>query len=720
MRAMTRALRLPIALGLLLSAGACHMTKPRLPEAPRYPETATVDQVDEFHGQAVADPYRWLEEDVRSSPRVAEWVAAQNEVTGAYLAALPDRGPLQQRLAQLWNYERFSAPARHGNWYYFWQNDGLQPQSVLYRAATPFGEAQVVLDPNAWSADGTRAWAGGEWSKDGRYLAYGVSVAGSDWSEWQVLDLAKLEHVGGKLSWIKFSGATWKPDASGFFYARYAEPAPGSAFLASNLDHKIYFHRIGSQQAEDTLVYERPDQPEWSFAPLATRDGQHLVVHIFKDGARNLVHVLDLVGGRPPLELVPEFEGAYNLVHGQGRSLWLSAQDRETPRGALLQVDLDRPGRENWTRVIPEGAGSPTATIEEITFVGGALAVRTLEDATSRVALYEPDGRLRRRLELPGLGTVIGFETDPDASETFFSFSSFATPPQVYRHELASGQTSLVRVTEAPIDPAHYEVAQAFYRSKDGTRIPMFLVSRRGLARNGRNPTLLYGYGGFNISLTPGFSPSRIAWLDQGGLLAIPNLRGGGEYGEDWHLAGTKTRKQNVFDDFIAAAEWLIAERYTSPSHLAIQGGSNGGLLVGAVMCQRPELFGCCLPAVGVMDMLRYHQFTAGRYWVHDYGSVEVPEEFAALYAYSPYHRLTDGVCYPPTLVTTADTDDRVVPGHSFKFAARLQAAQGCDNPVLIRIETSAGHGAGKPTAKLIEEAADIFAFALAHVGRGR
>jgi prolyl oligopeptidase len=718
MRAMRRPNSLPLALVPLIAVGACRMTPSTTLPSITYPPTNTVDQRDVFHGQTIADPYRWLEGDVRTEPEVAAWVKEQNLVTEAFLAALPGRESLRARLEALWNYERFSAPARHGDWYYFWMNDGLQPQSVLQRAKTSFGESQVVLDPNLWSKDGTLAYAGGEWSRNGRYLAYGISAAGSDWSTWRVLDLESLEHLGGQLEWIKFSAPAWKPDGSGFFYARYAAPEADAAFQASNLNQQVYFHAIGTTQDADRLIYERPDQPEWSFSPAIAQDGQNLILHIWKDGTPNLVHVLDLTIGRPPLELVASFTGTYGFVHGAGRRLLLAAQDEQTPRGALWAIDLDRPAREHWTLVIPAGAGSPRGTIEEISFVGGALAVRSLEDATTRLALYELDGRLRRRIELPGLGTATGFEADPLATESFFSFSSFATPPQVFHHDLASGATTLVRTTKAPIRPEDYRVEQVFYASKDGTRVPMFLVSRSGLRKNGQNPTLLYGYGGFNISLTPSFSPARIAWLDAGGLLAIPNLRGGGEYGEAWHLAGTKTKKQNVFDDFIAAAEWLIQERYTSPSHLAIQGGSNGGLLVGAVMCQRPELFGCCLPAVGVLDMLRFHLFTAGRYWVYDFGSVDDPEEFAALQAYSPYHNLKPGVCYPPTLITTADTDDRVVPGHSFKFAARLQAVQGCSNPTLIRIETSAGHGAGKPTAKLIEDSADIFAFTLAMLGR--
>jgi prolyl oligopeptidase len=488
------------------------------------------------------------------------------------------------------------------------------------------------------------------------------------------------------------------PDGSGFFYSRYEEPEEGAEFQAANRNQKVAFHRVGTEQVQDHVFYQRPDHPDWGFAPAVSDDGRWLVLHTWESGSRNLVTVFEI--GDPmatPAELIDEWKGSYSFVGSEGDELFFFALDSETPRGAVRAASRDDLGRWTWRTLIPEHEDA----IEEVTLVGQRLVVLRMHDATSRTSIYGLDG----------------FEHQPLRTESFYSFSSFNSPPSVYRYDVASGETELLRTPEVPFDPADYQVSQVFYTSQDGTRVPMFLAHKRGLERTGDNPTLLYGYGGFNIPLTPRYSPTVLAWMEQGGLYALANLRGGGEYGESWHLAGTKTNKQNVFDDFIAAAEFLIEEDYTSSEMLAIQGGSNGGLLVGAVMCQRPDLFGCCLPAVGVMDMLRFHLFTAGRFWTFDYGSVEDEQEFRALYAYSPYHNLEDGACYPPTLVTTADTDDRVVPGHSFKFAARLQEAQGCDNPTLIRIETSAGHGAGKPTQKRVEEAVDVWAFAAHALG---
>ena len=686
------------------------------PPVPDYPPTDMRAVVDTHHGVEVPDPYRWLEQDVRTSDEVSAWVEAQNEVTFAYLRALPGRERLTELLESLWDYERVTLPVRHGDRYYFWCNDGLQPQAVLLASAEPFGQAEVVLDPNTWSEDGTKAFAAGEWSQDGRYLAYGVSDAGSDWSTWQVLDLQTGEHVGGVLEWIKFSGVAWLPDGTGFFYSRYEEPADGQEFQAANRDQKVAFHRLHSEQTEDHVFYRRPDHPDWSFSPVVSEDGRWLVIHVWESGNQNLVHLFDMEDHRARLlEVVDEWVGSHSFVGSRGDRLFFFVLDEETPKGRVDALDVAPDGRWLWSTVIPEGED----VIEEVTHVGDRLVVRWMADASSRVSIHDMGGGHERAVELPGLGSAEGFEHKPFRTETFYRFSSFDTPPSVFRYDVASGESELLRSPEVPFDPADYTVEQVFFESEDGTRVPMFLTYKNGLERDGENPTLLYGYGGFNISLTPYYSPNVMAWIELGGLYAVPNLRGGGEYGKQWHTAGTKTTKQTTFDDFVAAAEYLIDEGYTTPHKLAIQGGSNGGLLVGAVMCQRPELFGCCLPAVGVMDMLRFHLFTAGRFWVYDYGSVDDPDEFAALHAYSPYHNLVDGTCYPPTLVTTADTDDRVVPGHSFKFAARLQAAQGCDNPTLIRIETSAGHGAGKPTTKRVEEAVDVWAFAAKALGMG-
>ncbi len=683
------------------------------PVPPTPAETLKAGATDTFFGTEVADPFRWLEDDVRESAAVADWVEAQNAVTFAYLEALPRRDAIAARLTEMWSYRRFGTPAKHGDHYYRWENDGLQPQSVMYRSDEPLGQPSVVIDPNTWSEEGTSAYAGGEFSKDGRLLAYGISDAGSDWSTWRVLDLASMTHVGGELEWIKFSGAAWLPDGSGFFYARYDAPAEGDAFQAANLNQQIFLHRTGTEQSEDRLIYARPDHPTWSFAPILTEDGRWMVVHVWESGTPNLVHVLDLQDiGSDAIELVAEFTDSYSCLGGEGTRLWFET-NADAPRGSVVTVDIAEDRTATWTTVVPEGAD----TLQSARLVGNRIVAQYMSDASTRVRLFEPDGSNLTEVALPGIGTADGFGGKLDSTETFFSFQSFATPPGIYRYDFESGATELLGEPELPFDAGKYTVSQVFYESEDGTSVPMFLAHAGDLDLDRPHPTLLYGYGGFNISLTPSFSVARLAWMEMGGVFAMPNLRGGGEYGEDWHKAGTKLSKQNVFDDFISAAEYLIAEGWTTPGQLGIQGGSNGGLLVGACMIQRPDLFGACLPAVGVMDMLRFHLFTAGRYWVYDYGDVNIEGEFRALYAYSPYHNLEDGVCYPPTMVTTADTDDRVVPGHSFKFAARLQEAQGCDNPTLIRIETSAGHGAGKPITKTIEETADAWAFLAQHLG---
>ena len=674
----------------------------------RIPVTEIESVSEIHHGVEVADPYRWLEEDVRESNRVRDWVDIQNEVTFDYLAGLPGREQLAERLTQLWDYDRVSLPAWHGDRYVWWSNDGLQPQDVLYSGPEPFQDGTVLLDPNTWSDDGTKAYSSGEWTKDGRYLAYGTSEAGSDWNTWRVLDTQTQQHTGGELKWIKFSGASWLPDGSGFVYARYEKPDEGDAFQAANRNQRVFFHRRGTEQAEDELLFELPEFPDRSFAPEVTEDGAWLVIHIWKSGTPNLVTLIDLRGRHTaPIELIDEWNGSYSLVASEGDRLFFHVSGTASPNGSLIAAERNGSGEFVIETVIPES----DETIESISRVADRFVVRRMRHATSRVTVYASDGREQTDVSLPDLGTADGFSSNPDRTETFFRFSSFHLPPSVYRYDVANGQTELVKAPEVAFDPADFHVTQEFYNSKDGTRVPMFLARAKTTELTPQTPVLLYGYGGFNISLTPRFNPSDLAWLEAGGVYAMPNLRGGGEYGADWHDGGRRLDKQNTFDDFIAAAEHLIKQGWTSPSKLAIRGGSNGGLLVGAVMCQRPDLFGCCLPAVGVMDMLRFHLFTAGRFWTYDYGEIANEDQFHALLAYSPYHNLTDGACYPPTLVTTADTDDRVVPGHSFKFAARLQAAQGCENPTLIRIETSAGHGAGKPTAKRIEEAVDVLAF---------
>jgi prolyl oligopeptidase len=673
-----------------------------------YPPTRTVEQVDDFHGTKVADPYRWLEDDVRTSKEVADWVEAQNKVTFGFLKAIPQRETIQKRLTELWDYEKIGAPFKRGGRYYFSKNDGLQNQSVLYRQETPDSEPVVLLDPNSWSADGTVALAGTAFSDDGRWVAYGVQDAGSDWNTWKIMEIETGRVLDDELKWIKFNSPQWTPDSRGLFYCRYPQPQEGAAFQSLNKNMKVHFHRVGTAQASDVLVYERPDQPDWGFQPSVSEDGRYLVLTVWVGtDDRYRVVIRDLTEPYAlPYELIDNFEHEYSFIGNDEQVLYFQT-NLDAPRRRVIAIDLKKPAKVHWQELIPQTDDA----LEGVGIVGNMFVCTYLKDARSQIKLHDIKGRFVRDVELPGIGSAGGFDGRRKDTDTFYSFSSFATPPTTYSYNMITGESKLFRKAPVKFNPDDYETSQVFYTSRDGTKVPMFLTHRKGLKLDGSNPTLLYGYGGFNISLTPSFSVSRLAWMEMGGVLAVANLRGGGEYGQAWHKAGTKLNKQNVFDDFIAAAEWLIENKYTSSKKLAIQGGSNGGLLIGACMTQRPDLFGACLPAVGVMDMLRFHQFTAGRFWTDDYGSAENPEEFAALLKYSPYHNLDGGVRYPATLVTTADTDDRVVPGHSFKFAAQLQASQSGSAPVLIRIETRAGHGAGKPTAKIIEEAADQWAF---------
>ena len=684
-----------------------------------YPVSERVEHYDEYHGTRVHDPYRWLEEDVRNSEQVADWVRQQNEVTFGYLEGIEARESIEDRLTELWNFEKYGAPFKAGGRYYFHKNDGLQNQYVLYVQDSLEDEPRVLIDPNEWSDDGTIALSGLSFSDDGRYLTYGVQEAGSDWRVWRIMEIETGRVLDDELHWIKFNTPDWTPDGDGFFYGRFPEPEEGAGFQSLNLNHQVYYHRVGRDQADDVLVFHRPDEPEWGFHCSVTEDGRYLIITVSKgtdDKYRVFYKDLDEPYGMP-VALIDTFEHEFSFVGNDGPVFYFKT-DLDAPLKRVIAIDTRAadgdaqadgavPGLPSVEEVIPEG----TEAVTDVTLVGNLFLVESLKDANTQVAIHAMDGRHLRNVEFPGIGTATGFGGKRSDSETFFSFASFTTPPSTYRYDLATNETTPLNRANVDFSPDDYEVRQVFYESKDGTRVPMFIAHKRGIALDGSNPTLLYGYGGFNISLTPSFSISRLLWMEMGGVFAMPNLRGGGEYGEEWHQAGTKLQKQNVFDDFIAAAEWLIDNGYTRTGRLAIQGGSNGGLLVGACMTQRPELFGACLPAVGVMDMLRFHQFTAGRYWVDDYGSADDPEEFQALLEYSPYHNLEPGTSYPPTLVTTADTDDRVVPGHSFKFAAALQHAHAGDAPVLIRIETKAGHGSGKPTTKIIEELADKWAF---------
>ena len=703
---MAQRMQLLLVVGLTIGLASGTASAGKL----KYPDARRVDHTDDYHGTVVEDPYRWLEDDVRESKEVADWVTAENKVTGKYIKGIKERKVIREQLETFWNFEKYSSPFKAGGRYFYFHNSGLQNQSVLYVMDSLDDEPRVLLDPNEWSEDGTVALRGYSVSDDGRYLAFGRSTAGSDWLEWNILDMETGVELPETLKWTKWTSASWTRDSRGFFYSRYPAPEEGEEFQAQNKDSKMYYHRVGTDQGTDVLVYERPEEPDWGIHGGISEDGKYLIIVLTKgtdDKYRVLYKELDEPYGMP-IGLINEFENEYSFL-GHDGSLFYFKTDVDAPLGKIIGIDINKPGKEDWIEIIPEaewnmaGAG----------LVGGLFVVKYLKDATSYIRMFNINGAHIRDVELPGIGTAGGFGGLRTDTETFYTFSSYNAPPSIYHYDLITGESELWRQADAGLDPESLEVKQVFYESKDGTRVPMFIVHKKGLELDGNNPTLLYGYGGFNISLTPYYSVTRRTWMEMGGVYAVPNLRGGGEYGEEWHQAGIKLNKQNVFDDFIAAAEWLIANKYTSSDKLAIYGGSNGGLLVGACMTQRPELYAAAIPAVGVMDMLRFHQFTIGRYWADDYGSADDPEEFKALYAYSPYHNLKSGTQYPSTMVTTADTDDRVVPGHSFKFAAELQNAHAGDNPVLIRIETKAGHGGGMPTAKVIDEYADLWAFLL-------
>jgi len=674
--------------------------------APTYPVTAKVAQTDTYHGTTVADPYRWLED--ANSADTKAWVDAQNAVTQAFLAGIPQREAIRQRLTKLWNYERYSVPSKDGGRYFYTRNDGLQNQSVLFTMKQLGDTPRMLLDPNTLAADGTVALAGIEVSPDGKLLAYSTAASGSDWNEIRVRDIETGEDLIDHVKFVKFSNTAWTKDGKGFFYSRYDEPKEATKLADVNYFQKLYYHRIGTPQSADTLVYDRPDQKEWGFGGQTTDDGRYLVITTTKGtAAKYRVSYKDL--SRPDskvVDLIDNFDAAYTFIDNVGSVFYFST-DRKAPKQRIVAIDVGKPGEANWKEIVAEGADTLTGA----DIINNQLVLEYLKDAKSVVRVHDLKGKPVREIALPGIGTVGGLSGKRGESETFYSFTGFTTPTTIYRLDMKSGKSSVFRQPKVDFDPNAYETRQQFFTSRDGTKVPMFIVSKKGLKLDGSNPTYLYGYGGFNISMTPGFSPANLAWMEMGGVYVVANLRGGGEYGEAWHQAGTKLQKQNVFDDFIGAAEWLVANKVTSPSRLAIGGGSNGGLLVGAAMTQRPDLFGAAIPMVGVMDMLRFHKFTIGWAWTSDYGSADDQEEFKALVKYSPLHNLKPGTQYPATMVTTADHDDRVVPAHSFKFAATAQAAQAGCAPVIIRIDTKAGHGAGKPTAKQIEEVADRWGF---------
>jgi len=671
-----------------------------------YPPSRELEQIDDYNGVQVPDPYRWLEDP--DSDETKAWVEAQNQVTFSYLNEIPVREQIKQRLTKLWDFEKYGIPFKEGDRYFYFKNDGLQNQSVLYCLTSLDAEPRVLLDPNKLSEDGTVALSGMAISEDGKLMAYGLSTSGSDWQEWKVRDVETGKDLPDELKWIKFSGASWTQDGQGFFYSRYDEPNEKTKLEDVNYFQKLFYHHLGKPQSDDVLVYHRPDQKEWGFGGGVTEDGRYLIISVWRGTeSKNLVFYQDLTNpAAEVVELINEFEASYSFIDNDGSVFWFQT-DLDAPRGRVIAIDTSNPARDQWQEIIPQA----DETLEGVGLLNNQFVADYLKDAHSQIKIFDLNGSFVREVALPGIGSSGGFGGKRYDTETFYSFTSFTTPATIYRYDMVSGESTVFRQPQVDFDPADYETKQVFYSSKDGTQVPMFITHKKGIQLDGNNPTYLYAYGGFNISITPSFSVGMLVWMEMGGVYAVPNLRGGGEYGEEWHQAGTKLNKQNVFDDFIAAAEWLIAKKYTSPAKLAIGGGSNGGLLVGACMTQRPDLFGAALPAVGVMDMLRFHKFTIGWAWTAEYGSPDNPEEFKALYGYSPLHNLKLGTSYPATMITTADHDDRVVPAHSFKFAAALQAAHTGSAPVVIRIETKAGHGAGKPTTKIIEEIADRWAF---------
>ncbi len=681
---------------------------------PDYPVTPKGDVVETHFGERVADPFRWLENDVRVDPKVRDWVTAQNRVTDAYLATLPRRAQFESRIRELYNFERMGTPRKAGSRYFYSRNTGLQNQSTLWVRDGLSGDGRMLLDPNTWAKDGATALA--EWapSDDGRYLAYAVQDGGSDWRTIKVVDATTGRELPDRVEWAKFTSIAWKPDGSGFFYSRFEKPAEGAKFQSLNLNQQVWFHRIGTAQTVDKLVYTTPDTPKRGHGAQVTDDGRWVVISTWEGTdpkAEISVARLTADGVGPVRKLIAGLEHNWDLAGSVGDDFWF-VTDKGAPKGRIVRVNVAAKAPK-FAPVIAE----TTDTLVGASLVGKRLVVAYLGDAKSEAELYELSGRKVGTVPLPGIGTAAGFGGKTGDSESFFTFTGFTTPATVYRYDSATNTATPFFQPKLAFDPAQYETQQVFYASKDGTKVPMFVTRKKGAT--GPAPTLLFGYGGFNISMTPGFSATRLAWIEAGGAFAVANLRGGGEYGKAWHEAGKRANKQNVFDDFIAAGEYLIAQGITTNRQLAIQGGSNGGLLVGAVVNQRPDLFAAALPAVGVMDMLRFDRFTAGRYWVDDYGSPSVEADWRVLRAYSPIHNIASGKDYPAILVTTADTDDRVVPGHSFKYAAALQTAKLGDRPHLIRIETRAGHGSGKPTDKIIAEAADQWAFIAKHTGMG-
>lgn len=675
-----------------------------------YPAARRADTSDMLHGVKVEDPYRWMED--IDSPETVAWVDAEDKLAVDFLTKLPRRAPILDRLKQLQDYDKHGLPRKVAGRLFYARKSGLQGQAVQYwKEDAPGAEEKVLLDPNALSKDGTIALTGYDLTDDGKLMAYGLSEAGSDWEHWKVREVATGKDLDDDIQWVKFSGASWSVKGDGFYYSRYAAPEKGQELKEQNLNQKLYFHRVGEPQEKDVLIYERPDHPKWGLHGGETEDGKYLVIHI-SQGTKdeNALFYKDLSAGpaAPVVELLPAFDAEYSFVGNDGPTFYFLTT-HGAPNKRVVALDIAKPSRENWRTIIPE---SPKV-ITGAHWIGGKWIIERMTDAHDEITVYDKDGGQPAGIVLPNFGSAGGFGGKQTDEETFYAVTGFDTPGTIYRYHLATGKSTIHLATKIDFDASAVEVSQAFFTSKDGTKVPMFLFHKKGLVKDGNNPVILYGYGGFNISLTPSFSPSRLAWLEMGGVYAQVNLRGGGEYGQAWHEAGMKNRKQNVFDDCIGAAEFLVREKWTKPSRLALMGGSNGGLLVGAVINQRPDLFGCAIPQVGVMDMLRFQKFTIGWAWQEEYGSPDESSDFPVLRAYSPLHNLKSAA-YPATMIMTGDHDDRVFPAHSFKYAAELQQRQTGPAPILLRVDRRAGHGAGKPTLKALEETADAYAF-IAH-----
>jgi prolyl oligopeptidase len=697
----------------LLPLSVLALVMPSAAEKPApltYPEARRADVTESLHGQTIPDPYRWLED--LDSPETTAWVKAQQALTESYLTHIPERETLKKRLTEAWDYDKHGLPSLIAGRLFYSRKTGLQNQGIHYwREDKPNAEEKLRLDPNALSPDGTVAVSGLSISEDGQFFAYSLSESGSDWTTWYVIEVATGKRLPDEIKWVKFSGATWLPDSSGFYYSRYAAPTPGQELKDTNLNQKLYFHRLGDAQEKDRLIYERPDQPKWGFGAGLTEDDRYLILHVWAGaGSKNALFYRDLKAGpdSPIIELFSAFDARYDVVGNDG-PIWFLVTDKDAPNSRLVAIDLAKPEPENWTDLLPE----QKEPLQSVSYLSGRFIASYMTDAHDEVRLFDREGKALGKVDVPPLSSTGGFGGRQDDTQTFYAVSSYTSPGALYRYDVIKNESSLFWQPDFPIPLDQFTTELLFYPSKDGTRIPLFLTRKKDAPRDGSVPTILYGYGGFNISLTPGFSPAISVWLEQGGAYAVACLRGGGEYGETWHEAGQKQLKQNVFDDFIAAAEFLIQEKRTSKAKLVIKGGSNGGLLVAAVTNQRPDLFAAAAPAVGVMDMLRFHQFTIGWAWQDEYGSPDQEEDFKTLRAYSPLHNLRTDAPYPPMLVETADHDDRVFPAHSFKYGAALQHAQTGTAPVLMRIESKAGHGAGKPTTKVIEAQADEYAFFL-------